>query len=33
LPENITITFPTIFLIEQDGSAPWQIFSTHRLSQ
>jgi 2'-5' RNA ligase len=33
LPENITITFPTIFLIEQAGSAPWQILSTHRLSQ
>jgi 2'-5' RNA ligase len=31
LPANITITFATIFLIEQEGNAPWQILSGHRL--
>jgi 2'-5' RNA ligase len=33
LPANITITFATISVIEQEGNAPWQILSRHRLPQ
>ncbi len=32
LPEMITITFPTIYLIEQMGSAPWQILERYELT-
>lgn len=32
LLEIITLTFPTIYLIEQIGSAPWQIIERYELS-
>jgi 2'-5' RNA ligase superfamily len=32
LQHDITITFPTIFLIEQEGSAPWRVLSRTTLN-
>lgn len=31
LPEILTITFPTIYLIEQVGNAPWQLLEKYDL--
>jgi 2'-5' RNA ligase len=32
LPEIIQITFPTIYLIEQEGNHPWQILERYELA-
>lgn len=31
LPEVLTLTFPVLSLIEQEGQAPWRVLETHRL--
>ncbi len=31
LPEVVEVTFPNIYLIEQDGDAPWQLLEKYEL--